>query len=388
MSPTSGGVLMAAAEHALRDDGGERWPVIAGIPYLRVGREALIGRMLRRLDDGDEHGALLLALADQDDWDESPAPRRSECDAASRASTLRAAMERLGFGPVGTYLAYRWSDPTFVSGLGLLDAATRDACRVFELGCGAGHFLRELRTRGIAAVGGDVVFAKLWLARRFVAPDAELVCFDAAAPFPAADASADLCLCHDALHYLPDCEHAVAEMRRIGGRVLVGHAHNAAVANLSPGAPLAVAEYAALAPDAEFYDDAALARAATWGLAAAPIRAEQLADVAAVAFVTPAPCAPTPTPTPTATRGAFSVPPLGARLRLNPLLSAEPGEPASVSVRWPSPRYEQEYAALSDYLRDVPPLPRSLLDACRFGADARVDELARRRVLLDLPEAW
>lgn len=385
LSPTSGGVLTAATEHALRDDDGERWPVIAGIPYLRVGREGLIGRMLRRLDDGDEDGALLLALADQDDWDESPAPRPSECDAASQASTLRAAMELLGFGPVGDYLAYRWSDPTFVSGLGLLDAAARDACRVFELGCGVGHFLRELRVRGIAAAGGDVVFAKLWLARRFVVPDAELVCFDAAAPFPPADASAQLCLCHDALHYLPDCEHAMAEMRRIGARVLVGHAHNAAVANLSPGAPLAVAGYAALAPDADFYDDAALARAALRGTTAAPVSPEQLDDVAALAFVAPAPRASTPT----VTRGAFSVPPPGARLRLNPLLSVEPGEPAAICVRWPSRRYEQEYAALSDHLRDLPALPRSLLeDVCHFGLDARVDELARRRVLLDLPEAW
>jgi hypothetical protein len=49
----------------LRDDNCERWPIIAGVPYLRVGRQAEVERMLQRLDDGDEHGALLLALADQ-----------------------------------------------------------------------------------------------------------------------------------------------------------------------------------------------------------------------------------------------------------------------------------------------------------------------------------
>ena len=36
----------------------------------------------------------------------------------------------------------------------------------------------------------DVVFAKLWLARRFVCPRARLVCFDAAAPWPLPDRSA------------------------------------------------------------------------------------------------------------------------------------------------------------------------------------------------------
>ena len=369
----------------MRDDNCERWPIIAGIPYLRVGRQAEVERMLQRLDDGDEHGALLLALADQDDWDESPPPDPTACDAATRAPTLRAALASLGFGSVADYLAYRWSDPTFVSGLGLLDAAAHDARRVFELGCGVGPFLRELRVRGIAAAGADVVFAKLWLARHFVVPDAELVCFDAAAPFPLADATAELCLCHDALHYLPDCEHAIAELRRIGGRVLVGHAHNAAVENLSPGAPLGMAGYAMLAPDAAFYDDAAVARAALAGNAPVPASPEQLMDVAAVAFVTPAPRRSTPT----ATGGAFSVPPPGARLRLNPLLSAEPGDPAPVSVRWPSRRYEQEYGALSDYLRDVPALPRWLLeDGGDIRMSAGVEELARRRVLLDLPEAW
>jgi SAM-dependent methyltransferase len=385
LSPTSGRPLTPAGAHALRDDDGERWPVIAGIPYLRVGRRADVERMLRRLDDGDEHGALLLALADQDDWDESPAPDPAACDAATRAPTLRAALASLGFGSVADYLAYRWSDPTFVSGLGLLDAAAHGARRVFELACGIGPFLRELRVRGIAAAGGDVVFAKLWLARRFVVPDAEVVCFDAAAPFPLADATAELCLCHDALHYLPDCAHAIAELRRIGGRVLVGHAHNAAVENLSPGAPLAMSGYAALVPGAAFYDDAAVARAALAGSAPASVSPEQLEDVAAVAFVSPAPRRPAPT----ATGSPFSVPPPAARLRLNPLLNAEPGDPAPISVRWPSRRYEQEYAALSDYLRDVPALPRCLVeDGGDVRMDAGVEELARRRVLLDLPEAW
>ena len=60
----------------------------------------------------------------------------------------------------------------------------------------------------------------------------------------------------------------------------------------------------------------------------------------------------------------------GARLRLNPLL-----HPVTLEVRWPSTRYGEEYGALSDHLRGIDP-------------QAGTEELYRRRVLLDLPEAW
>jgi SAM-dependent methyltransferase len=383
LSPTSGTALTQAGPHALRDARGERWPVVAGIPYLRVGRARLITSQLDRLDAGDHDAALLLALGDQDDWDPTPAPGVRACASAVAAPTLRSAMAALGFGPVGDYFAYRWSDPTFLSGLGLLDAALADARRVFELGCGIGHFLRELQSRGVSAAGGDVVFAKLWLARRFVAPGAELVCFDAGGRFPLAGACVDACLCHDVLHYLPDPAHALAELRRAGGRVLVGHAHNAEVDNLSPGAPLPVVGYEALAPDATFFDDAAVGRAALGGTPPVAADAQQLRAAAAIAFVTPAHSAAAP--------GAdrFAVPVSGARLRLNPLLHPGAGDPAPLVVRWPSNRYEHEYAHLSGHLRHAAPVPRALLaGAVRAGEDRRADALARQRVLLDLPDAW
>ncbi len=162
----------------------DRVPVVAGIPYLRTGRDELRAHALARLDAGDEHGALVALLADQDDWWTEPPPPREQLERAIAATTLREAMAHLGFGRVGDYFAYRWSDPTFLSGLGLLDAHAGGITSAFELGCGAGHLLRELRLRGVRVAGGDVVFAKLWLAKRFVVPDADLACFDGGSPFP------------------------------------------------------------------------------------------------------------------------------------------------------------------------------------------------------------
>src|SRR3712207_9381940 len=74
----------------------------------------------------------------------------------------------------------------FRSGLALVEAHWREPSTAFELACGIGHHLREWSRRGLRVAGADVVFAKLWLARHWVAPDAELACFDAGASWPLA----------------------------------------------------------------------------------------------------------------------------------------------------------------------------------------------------------
>ena len=338
---------------------GRRWPVVAGIPFLRRGREALADRALAHLEAGDERGALIELLGDQDDWWPFALPDQRGRARALETASLRAAMDALGYGPVGDYFAYRWSDPTFLSGLALLERHGEAHGSLFELGCGVGHFLRELHLRGVEVGGGDVVFSKLWLARRFLVPEAHLVCFDARYPFPLQAGGYDVAFCHDALHYLPDKLLAVAELRRIARCVLIGHAHNRLVANLSAGSPLAPAAYAELLPGAVMYDDAELAGAARE--AHAPRPGENLDCAAAIALAWP----PEQRRGPSLTRARPR-----ARLRLNPLL-----DPDSLELRWPSERYREEYEALSSHLRGV-------------DRSAGEDELYRRRVLLDLPEAW
>lgn len=359
---------------ARRTDGAEsRAPgatdlVVAGIPFARSGREELAAAARNRLGRGDEEGALALLLTDRDDWASGPGPTEDDARAAIAAGTLREAMTALRYGPVADYFAHRWSDPTYLSGLALLDAHAGDCASAIELACGIGHFLRELTDRGVAATGVDVVFSKCWLARRFVAPDAVLVCADAADPLPGGPY--DLAFCHDALHYLPDPGAVCAELSRVAPRVLVGHAHNALEDNLSGGAPLEPAAYAALLPGARLYDDDELTAAALRGEGAhAPERAaEALAGSAAIGLVTG-------DTVPAATPYVLPVP--GAGLRRNPLLGDDG------RVRWPSDRYETEYAALSPHLQgvhaDVPE---------RATAGPATETAARARLLLDLPASW
>ena len=346
--------------------------MVDGIPYLRTGRDALVADTLHLLDEGRGDEALALLLGDQDDWAGSPPasmPERLGIVRDSANLTFREAMSRLAFGGVGTYFAHRWSDPTFLSGLALAEAHWTNPSSVFELACGAGHFLRELSRFCPNVSGGDVVFAKLWLARRFVAPSARLICFDAAQPWPLADRAADLLFCHDAFYFLPQKPHVVREMHRVAsGPVLVGHAHNALVDNLSSGAPLAPDQYAALFQQPRLYDDAVLTGALLGGIAPRAVRADELAGVAAVSIASRAPTA-------KAVVGGLAMPASGTLLRRNPLYQ-------DGLIAWPSQRYQTEYGPLASY----PDQAEGPIEA--VAGDPAIERLARRRILLDLPARW
>ncbi len=371
-SPITGAVLSPQG-HALVA-GGERWPVIDGIAFLRQDRRELADEALRHLDLGDAETACVCLLEDQDGWAGTPPPSgqaRREAVRRSGELTFREAMDLLAFGPVATYFAHRWSDPTFLSGLALAQAfaayaGARPDHILLEVACGAGHYLREF---GPQAVGGDLVFAKLWLARHFVAPGASLVCFDAAKAWPFADKFADTVFCHDAFYFLPDKPHVAAEMQRVGRRALVGHMHNALVDNLSAGAPLAPGAYADLFAGCSMFDDRELTAALIEQRVPEAACPSALAHAPAVALAWNAGA-------PLAAHGSLTQPRAGTPLRRNPLYNAG-------KVQWPSTRYADEYSALATY----PPMcdaPETAL----AGADANVDRLAQRRVLLDLPARW
>ncbi len=369
-SPASGALLRRDG-HALVA-GEERWPVLDEIAYLRADRRDLARAAVARLDAGDAEGALVLLLGDQDGWARSPPPTeaaRREVVRRRDSLSFREAMELLALGPVGTYFAHRWSDPTFLSGLALAQAHWQPAARVLEVACGAGHYLRAFLPQAAETVGGDLVFAKLWLARHFVARDATLVCFDAATAWPFEDDAADLLFCHDAFYFLPDKPFVAAEMMRVAPRVLVGHMHNALVDNLSAGEPLSPGGYAALFPGCTLFDDGALTEALVEAAVPQALPEAGLRAAAAVALAWGSEAA-------GAADGPLTRPAPGVPLRRNPLYQ-------DGAIRWPSDRYAREYGALATY-----PPRIDAPDTAVAGGNAAIDALARRRVLLDLPERW
>ncbi len=380
-SPLSGRILDARGDTLLVADG-EAWPVIDGIPFLRTNRAALAADAVRLIEAGDTVRATALLLRDQDPYAPDPPPSVEACEAVVRGRDVldfRSAMQALGFGRVGDYFAHRWTDPTFLSGLALLGTALpAERGQVFELACGAGHFLSALHRADVDASGGDLVFAKLWLARHFVSPEARLVCFDAEAAWPVIAGETDIVFCHDAFYFLPDKPGIASQMRRLAGTsgtVALGHAHNAEADNHSAGAPLSVAGYAALFPGARLFDDAGLTEAFASGEAPVPADASALRSVAALSLLWRAEGL-AGAPRGRAGFGTES----GPVLRLNPLYrqGAQGAE-----IAWPSARYEQEYAALATYpMRWSGPETLDRADA----PDA--DALLRRRVYVELPDRW
>ncbi len=378
-SPISGRVLQPDGAHALSDGAGQRWPVLDGIPYLRAGSRERAEAALARLEAGDRQGALALLLAENDAWwDEAPPSeaalrRLVENAEGPEPPSLREAMAQLGWGRVGVYFAHRWSDPTFVAGLALTDAHWTAPQTAFELCCGIGHHLRALQDAGVAVTGEDVVFAKLWVARRWVLGEgAELVCFDAEAPRWPVDGPFDLVACHDAFYFLQDKVAVTARLRAMagGGALAISHVHNRDWPNLSGGAAVSVEELSTLFPSACSYDDQELTLAGAERRAPVPQGWAALAGVEAFSLVDGAARAVAPRPV----DGPLSRPPPGAALVINPLLTRD-------GVDWPSERYREEYASRATYGRQPRP-------PARVAMAAAVADAAARRDLLHLPECW
>ena len=375
-SPASGRPLFADTKHSLVDESGERWPVIDTIAYLRTGREALVAEVLARLDEGEAEAALALLLVEQDDWWTGPPADPVRVAALVRGRdqlTFREAMDHLGFGRVGDYLAHRWSDPTYLAGLALLEAHWVEPDSAFELACGTGAYIRELGRRGVPCTGGDVVFAKLWLARHWIVdPAVKLICFDATSPWPIAGQRYGLVLCHDAFYFFEPKAAVAARLRDVtaaDGLLAVAHVHNAAADNQSAGASITADALAALFPGATFYDDAELTCALADARAPRPRAPEALGIAEAFSLALGDAARPRPV------IAGLAMPPPGAALRKNPLYGEDD------RVRWPSPRYRDEYAAQATY-----PLHSQAPRTARRTPAAEMS--VRSRELVDLPERW
>ncbi len=333
-------------------------PVVDGIPYARAGRDDLRAEVAGLLAAGETDRARVLLFADADDWWTEPPPPAEQLAQVPAARTLREAMELLGMGRVADYFAHRWSDPTHLAGLALLQAHWPGDRPVVDVACGIGAHVRELSRRGVRdLLGVDVVWAKLWLARRFVCPAARYVCADLTAAPDLQVGSPAYVMCHDAFYFLRDKSAAAAAMRALageGGTVVVGHAHVA-----DPhGQPLTPEGYAEVLGTGLLYDDDELTRSLLEARSPRPSPPAELRASEAVALVAGHPRSPAPVD-------------LGEPL---PPLFVNPLYPGGV-LTWPSERYAAEYGPRSSYLPERWPDP--------LPADA-----ARRRLLVDLPEGW
>jgi SAM-dependent methyltransferase/uncharacterized protein YbaR (Trm112 family) len=367
------------------------FPVVAGIPVMHLDPAASAAREAIEAGLPERAARRMFALED-----EAQAARFEEA-AASPAATFRDLADALGPAFEGGYFLYRFSDPTYLVADAVVRAAAgavlRGGGRAIDVCGGSGHLTRSLLDLSSPApVLADLYFAKLWLARRFTAPGCEPVCCDGNAPLPFANRVFGVVVCSDAFHYIWTKRLLASEMMRIaadGGALVVTHAHNAHQWNPSAGMPLPPDAYRELfdemAPHV-FAESALLndivaggpldlsRRHAADALDAEPaltIVASRRADLFRAHALD----------TPGTARGEF---------RVNPLYDIErDGGRTRLRLRFPSPDYEEEYAAARLYLADevaVDDAALAALPASRLPAGQT--DLARRRIILDLPKRY
>jgi SAM-dependent methyltransferase len=367
------------------------YPIVDGIPYLSTGSFAETAMNL--LGAGESERALFTLLGlKETKWEQF---ERLLSD--QHRLTFQDALETLDPTAEGTYLLYRFSDPTFLTSRAVLRAVGQDRrCSsgpILDVCGGAGHLTHSLSewpgsNRLILA---DISFWKLWLAKRFVAPRCQPLCCDANQPLPFAKESFSLVHCSDAFHYIWSRRLLANEMVRLVGDhgvVLLPHVHNALCWNYSDGTPLTPAGYRdlfdgfspRLFKESVLLDSLLHRRPVDLSVEYSDKDLEDEGAFVLMATRLPGLFRRYELPDPEPVSGVLAV---------NPLYTLEPdGESLFIRLRPPSPEYEMEYD-VKRYLPDRLELSERMLqslDAGRLEGESKA--LAERHVLLDVPEAY
>lgn len=364
------------------------FPIVAGIPVLIA--DDTTRAAMHAMEAGRHEEALATLLGLEGDRVAAFDQLLTRADAL----TYRDAIDVLSPDAEGTYFVYRFSDPTYVMAQTVLEGVGQHrptvAGRVLDLCGGSGHLTRVLQ--GLRPSGetvlADVFFWKLWLATRFTAPGCEAICCDANNPLPFGRSTFSMVVLSDAFPYIWHKRLLADEMMRLTGpegTVVMPHLHSALGENFSAGMTLTPAAYRDLfAPmrprlfsDRALFDDAVERGAVDLSK---DVTAESLDGEPSLTLVA------------SGHAGLFrryepvALPPPGGELRLNPLYRAEQhGTETTLTLAFPTPEYEEEFAECKRYLPGTITLPRELSPAA-LGRD--YERLRRRRIVLDAPRRY
>jgi ubiquinone/menaquinone biosynthesis C-methylase UbiE len=157
-------------------------------------------------------------------------------------------------GDAYDYFAFRFGQPRHLVALSFASLIHQPTGPILDLACGCGHITHSLihRSNGRPVVGVDRSFFALFVARNWIAPDADYICCAADAPLPFPDHVFSAVFCTDGFHYLADKVTAIREAKRVtqeSGIVLLNVLRNAQVQYRDAGQPLSPEGYQALVDD-------------------------------------------------------------------------------------------------------------------------------------------
>jgi uncharacterized protein YbaR (Trm112 family) len=362
------------------------FPVVSGIPVMIANDTTRTA--MHQLEAGDADGALHTLLALEGERIE----RFRAFVRRGAAATYREGITVLSQDAEAEYFVYRLSDPTFRVARAVVTATgtgMQRPGRYIDLCGGSGHLTRSMISDHPATLA-DVYFWKLWLAKEFVAPHCEPVCCDANHPLPFARDTFALVVLSDAFPYIWHKRLLADEMMRLAGAtgtIVMPHLHSALGENFTAGMPLTPAAYRDLLEPQHprlFRDSALLdqvldgyvdlsggeqpeALAGEPALVIVASRDSAVFRRSELPFVLPAPDA----------------------VIVNPLYRAERrGDRTVLTLTFPTPEYEEEFAAARRYLPASVIVPGDLqrLDPVALGP--LYEQLVRNMVLVSAPPRY
>lgn len=377
-SPKNGQKLHQVAEH-LYFDGEHYWPYIDHILYARD-KDNIRLPAVEQIKNGNTEEALRILLTDQDPFAPLPPPNATALRKLTGSKKLRLneAMRLLNYGGVADYFAHRWTTPTFLTGLSLLQMTLKRGYPLIDVACGIGHFLRTAEANGTKAIGLDLVFSKLWIARQYMNIRGPLICTDISTLSCLSVDFSTVVYCHDAFYFFKDKESILRDMRALAqdGNVIVGHAHTDQENEYTNGFPLSYSEYDAIAHSkSRWFTDEALLEIWFSQQTNPQIRIskKQLSSAKALSWIEG-----------TIDKNIHPLSKYAGVLSLNPMLRTNSEQ---VYIDWPSDSFKNEYRSDINYILDnlntVEPLtvPEKL-------SEHEQQHYFKKRILLDIPELW
>jgi SAM-dependent methyltransferase/uncharacterized protein YbaR (Trm112 family) len=152
------------------------------------------------------------------------------------------------------YFTLRFGQPRHLVALSFATLIRHPRKPVLDLACGFGHVTRTLARRaGVQpVVGVDETFFGLYVAKHFIAPEAEYVCSVGDTALPFRDGTFSVAFCSDAFHYFANKMTAARELKRLTqdeGTIVMAWMHNVHFRVPHDGLPLPPEGYEALMAD-------------------------------------------------------------------------------------------------------------------------------------------
>ncbi|HEY7113569.1 MAG TPA: methyltransferase domain-containing protein [Thermoanaerobaculia bacterium] len=115
------------------------------------------------------------------------------------------------------YFAFRFGQPRYLTGLSLASLMSHSTRPILDLACGVGHMLHywSMSRPRQPLVGLDRTFFLLYIAKRWIAPNADYICAEGDMGLPFRGRSMSGVYCSDAFHYFLRKSQAAREARRV-----------------------------------------------------------------------------------------------------------------------------------------------------------------------------